>query len=96
MCDGMPVNQVTTLLQSTRFDNSWSRASGVKVQPIGVCADVKAWLAAQLNGSNLGAALRSAVQSDSLVSASLSRTKYGPDRVLAVKQSGSQLIVYVY
>ncbi|SEQ03612.1 hypothetical protein SAMN05428969_1645 [Devosia sp. YR412] len=95
-CDGMPANQVTRLLQSTRFDSSWSRASGVKVQPIAVCSDVRQWLTSQLSGSNLGAALRSAVQSDSLVNASLSRTSYGADRVLAVKQSGSQLIVYVY
>lgn len=95
-CDGMPANQVNRLLSSTRFDSSWSRASGVKVQPIGVCGDVKAWLNAQLGSSNLGASLRQAVQSDALISASLGRTQYGPDRVLAVKQSGSQLIVYVY
>lgn len=95
-CDGVPANQVTSLLRSTRFNSSWSRASGVKVQPIAVCPDVKAWLSAQLSGSNLGAALRSAVQSDELISASLGRTNYGPDRVLAVRQSGSQLIVYVY
>lgn len=95
-CDGMPANQVTRLMNSTRFDSSWMRASGVKVQPIGVCGDVKAWLNAQLGGSNLGAALRHAVQSDPLISASLGRTNYGAEDVLAVKQSGSQLIVYVY
>ena len=94
-CDGMPANQVSNLLQSTRFD-SWTRASGVKVQPVAVCGDVRAWLSAQLSGSGLGAALRQAVQSDALVSASLSRTSYGADRVLAVKQSGSQLVVFVY
>ena len=96
VCEGMPANQVNRLLSSTRFNSSWSRASGVKVQPIGVCGDVKAWLNAQLGGSNLGAALRQAVQSDALISASLSRTNYGAEDVLAVKQSGSQLIVYVY
>ena len=95
-CEGMPVNQVITLLRSTRFSSSWSRASGVKVQPIGVCSDVKAWLTSQLNDSNLGASLRQAVQSDALINASLSRTKFGAERVLAVKQNGSQLIVYVY
>lgn len=95
VCDGMPANQVSNLLQSTRFD-SWTRASGVKVQPVAVCGDVRAWLTSQLSGSNLGAALRQAVQSDALVSASLSRTSYGADRVLAVKQSGSQLVVFVY
>lgn len=95
-CSGVPANQVANLINSTQMSSSWGRASGVKIQPIAVCADVRAWLKQQFGTSGAGLALQQAVQSDPLMSASLSRTSYSADRVLAVRQSGSQLTLFVY
>lgn len=95
-CSDGSANQVVRAIRNTKLDASWLRASGVKIQRMEMCPEVKMWLAAQLKGSGLGSALRNAIQSDALVSASLSRTSYGPDRVFAVTQSGGQLHVFVY
>ncbi|UJW86856.1 hypothetical protein IM737_06300 [Devosia sp. SL43] len=96
VCDSGSANDVVRLIQNTKANASWVQASGVQVQRVDLCPEVKVWLAAQLQGSALGNALRSAVQSDALLSASLSRTSYGPDRVFAINKRGAQLIVYVY
>lgn len=95
-CDGGAANGVARLIQNTQADASWARASGVQVLRVDLCPEVELWLAAELKGSALGNALRAAVQGDALLSASLSRTSYGPDRVFAINKKGSQLIVYVY
>ena len=95
-CANGSANQVAQLIRSTQVDASWARASGVKVQRVDLCPEVKVWLAAQLQGSGLGNSLRAVVQSDALLSASLSRTSYGPDRVFAINERGGQLFVYVY
>lgn len=95
-CAGVPANQIARLIQSTRVDASWMRASNVSIQRVQVCPEVGVWLSSQLVGSGLGPVLQNAVASDALISASLSRSSYGPDRVFAVKHSGAQLTVYVY
>lgn len=95
-CSGQSANQISRLIRSTHVDASWTRASNVSIQRVDVCPDVKVWLASQLAGSGLGQMLQQAVLSDALISASLSRTSYGADDVIAVKHSGGQLIVYVY
>ena len=95
-CVGESANQIARLIQSTRVDASWMRASNVSIQRVEVCPDVKVWLSSQLAGSGLGPLLQNAVASDALISASLSRSSYGPERVFAVKHSGSQLTVFVY
>lgn len=95
-CVGASANQVQALLQSTRIDASWQRASNVAIKPVTICPDVRAWLAAALRDSGIGGVLSNAVRSDALLSASLSRSSFGPDRVFAVQRTGAQLTVYVY
>jgi hypothetical protein len=95
ICNGFSNAELQRLLQSTRIQG-WDRASGVNVQRVPLCPEQREWLAAQLPASSLGQQLRAAVSSDALISASLSRTSYGADRVLAVQRNGSQLTVYVF
>jgi hypothetical protein len=95
-CTNGSANDVARLIRDTRADASWAQASGVRVQRVDLCPEVKVWLAAQLQGSVLGNALRTAVQSDALLNASLSRTSYGAERVFAINEKGGQLVLYVY
>ncbi|MCR6634281.1 hypothetical protein [Devosia sp.] len=57
---------------------------------------MQTWLAAALTNSGLGNSLRSAINSDSLLSASIDRSSYNSNRVFAVQQRGNQLTVFVY
>ena len=95
-CVGESPAKLAQLVQSTRVDASWMRASNVAIKPVMVCPDVKVWLSGQLAGSGMGAAIQNAVMSDTLISASLSRSSYDANRVFAVKATGSQLTVFVY
>jgi hypothetical protein len=95
-CAGISNKDLERLIQSTRIDGSWSRASNVAVQRVALCPEQRSWLASALPASSVGQQLQSAVASDDLLSASLSRTSYSPDRVLAVRRDGSQLTVFVY
>lgn len=95
-CSGVSSQQLEQLLRSTRIDNSWRRASNVSIQRVPVCAEMRSWLAATLSQTGLGPNLHQAVVSDPLLSASLSRTSYSPDRVFAVQKSGNDLKVFVY
>jgi hypothetical protein len=95
-CVGISNRELERLLGGTRLDGSWNRASNVQIRPVQLCPEQRSWLAAALSSTNLGPGLRSAVSSDALLAASLSRTSYSPDRVFAVQQRGSELTVYVY
>jgi hypothetical protein len=95
-CAGQSPSQLVRLVQSTRVDASWARASNVQIQRVGVCPEIRVWLQGQLNGSGLGPVLHQAVMNDALISTSLGRASFNADRVFAVKRSGSQLTVYVY
>lgn len=88
--------EVQRLIQGTQIGGSWQRASNVQIRRVDMCPDMQTWLAAALTSSGLGNSLRSAISSDSLISASISRSSYNSSRVFAVKQSGNQLTVFVY
>lgn len=88
--------EVQRLIQGTQIGGSWQRASNVQIRRVDMCPDMQIWLAAALTSSGLGNSLRSAISSDSLISASISRSSYNSNRVFAVKQSGNQLTVFVY
>lgn len=95
-CTGISDRDLERLLQSTRIDGSWSRASGVNLQRVALCPAQRSWLASALPGSPIGQQLQAAIIQDALVSASLNRASFGPERVIAVRRDGSQLTVYVY
>jgi hypothetical protein len=88
--------EVQRLIQGTQIGGSWQRASNVQIRRVDMCPDMQTWLASALTSSGLGNSLRSAINSDSLISASISRSSYNSNRVFAVKQSGNQLTVFVY
>lgn len=95
-CVGMPASQVASLVRSTRLDAAWQSASNVEVQRVQMCPEVAAAVRSELRSSDFGQQLASAVVSDALINASLSRTQYDANDVLAVRHSGSQLVVFVY
>ncbi len=94
-CIGNDPNAALNLFQSTTF-NGWQRASNIEIVPLQLCASDRNRVAEVLSGQQNYGRLQSAVQGDSLISAALNRSSYGPERVLGVDRSGSKLIVYVY
>lgn len=88
--------QINELLAGSAVDASWSRASGVQVQRVEVCPELRSRLAEYLQTSGRGSAIQPAVRADSLISASLSRSPYSADHVFAVRKQGDRLVVYVY
>lgn len=95
-CSGTSPRQVERLIQGTQIGGSWQRASNVEIQRVDMCPEMQTWLAASLANSGLGNSLRSAINSDSLLSASIDRSSYNSNRVFAVHQRGNQLTVFVY
>ncbi len=95
-CRGISSSELERLISATRINGSWQRASNVAVQAVTICPEQRSWLAAALSSSGLGHALRSAIASDALLSASIARSSYNLDRVFAVQHSGGQLTVFVY
>jgi len=95
-CSGTSPREVQRLIESTQIGGSWQRASNVTINRVDLCPEMQTWLAAALTNSGLGNSLRSAISSDSLLSASLDRSSYNANRVFAVKQSGNKLTVFVY
>ncbi|WP_051961255.1 hypothetical protein [Devosia riboflavina] len=95
-CAGTSPRQVERLIQGTQIGGSWQRASNVEIQRVDMCPELQTWLAAALTNSGLGNSLRSAISSDSLLSASIDRSSYNANRVFAVHQRGNQLTVFVY
>ncbi|MBO9587481.1 hypothetical protein [Devosia sp.] len=95
-CAGTSPRQVERLIQGTQIGGSWQRASNVEIQRVDMCPELQTWLAAALTNSGLGNSLRSAISSDSLLSASMDRSSYNANRVFAVHQRGNQLTVFVY
>lgn len=95
-CTGISNAELERLIGSTRLDGSWNRASNVQIRPVAICPEQRSWLAAALASTNLGHGLRSAIASDALLAASLTRSSYSADRVFAVQHRGSQLTVFVY
>ncbi len=94
-CKTTNVKQIAQLVRSTRFE-SWKRVSNVQLQRVPMCRDIAKRVRSELQASKLGRQLQAAVQSDTLVRESLSRTRYGADDVLAVRRNGSSLVIYVY
>lgn len=88
--------EINGLMAGSSDTTSWSSASGVQVQRIEVCPELRNWLQEYLRTSGRSGNLAPAVQADALISASLSRSSYGTDKVFAVKKQGDRLVVYVY
>lgn len=76
--------------------SSWRRAANVQVIPVRLCQSARAQVSSILDGSPSILALRGAAASDSLITASLARTRYDIEDIFAVRQAGGQLTVYVY
>jgi hypothetical protein len=99
-CRGFSASQASALIKSGDYSpgamSSWSRASGVELTRVPMCQQLKVQVSAALSRSGLAGQIQQAAARDSLVSASLGRTNYGADDVMAIRQSGSKLIVYVY
>ena len=75
---------------------AWQRAANVQVIPIALCPDARAIIAQLLGKSPKIQLLQRAVTMDNLIMASLSRTKYDANDVVAVQRRSGQLVVYVY
>ena len=75
---------------------AWMRAANVQVVPIKLCPPAKKQVAALLAKSQKINLLRRAVISDALITASLGRTRFDANDVIAVQRKGAQLVVYVY
>lgn len=95
-CAGVTPAELERLILSTRIDASWQRATNVDIRRINVCPELRPHLAAALRQTGLGNSLRSAIAGDALVAATLDRSSYGANRVFAARQSGRDLIVFVY
>ena len=97
------VNNTKQLLQvasagkiSAAEIKAWMRAANVQVVPIKLCPAAKKQVAQILAKSKKINLLRRAVMSDALITASLGRTRYDANDVVAVQRKGGQLVVYVY
>jgi hypothetical protein len=75
---------------------SWQRSANVRIVPVKLCTATRSQVAQLLRSSEKVMVLRSAVDRDSLISASLDRTSYRSSNVFAVDRSGEQLTVYVF
>lgn len=75
---------------------AWMRAANVQIVPIKLCPAAKKQVAALLAKSQKINLLRRAVMADALITASLGRTSYDANDVVAVQRKGGQLVVYVY
>ena len=75
---------------------AWQRYANVQVIPIKLCPAAKKQVAQILARSQKVNLLRRAVMADALISASLGRTKYDVNDVVAVQRQKAQLVVYVY
>lgn len=75
---------------------SWQRSANVRIVPVKLCTATRSQVAQLLRSSEKVMVLRSAVDRDSLISASLDRTPYRSSNVFAVDRSGEQLTVYVF
>jgi hypothetical protein len=100
MCNGAAPQAISQLLQRQNYSasalNNWRRASNVRIVPIKLCPVVRHNVsrAVAMNG-NVGL-VQSYAAADPLISASLSRARYGAGNVLAVDQSKGMLTVFVY
>ena len=94
-CVGNDPSSAIRLFQSTTF-SGWQRASNIEIVPLQFCAADRSQVSQVLGSEPSYGQLQSAVRSDSLISAALNRSSYGPERVLGVDRTGSSLIVYVY
>lgn len=100
-CDsGISASQASKLIRSGNYSpravSSWSGASSVELTRVAMCPQMRLQVEAALSRSGLAGQIQQAALGDSLVSASLSRTHYDAGDVLAIRHSGSKLIVYVY
>lgn len=75
---------------------AWQRFANVQIVPIQLCPPAKKQVGVILGKSQKINLLRRAVMSDNLIMATLSRTRYKPNDVVAVERKSGQLIVYVY
>jgi hypothetical protein len=89
-----------TELLRTHYDSGlsrqWSRATGVNVVRVPVCAQLRGALGRALAGDpNIGR-MQQMAEGDSLISTSVARSGSSPGRVLGVGQRGNGVTVYVY
>jgi hypothetical protein len=99
-CIGPEGQQVLNFAAKQGYDqrsfSAWSRASNIQVIPVKLCAQARRAVAKAVTGSGNILGLQSYAAADPLINASLSRTRYRSNNVLAVIQQGSTLAVYVY
>jgi|SRR5215217_7926851 len=96
VCSGTSPREVERLIRNTSVGANWQGASNVQIRRVDLCPEVQTWLASALTSTGLGPSLRSAIQSDALLSASIGRSSYSVDRVFAVQNRGNQLTLFVY
>lgn len=96
VCQGVSGRELENLILGTRIDDTWRRARAVDVRRVNICPEHRAWLAAALRQTGLNRTLQTAIASDALLAATLSRTSHSADRVFAVRNDGSRLTVFVY
>lgn len=94
-CMGPDAARLLQIAQQSAPVEQWQRASNVRIVRIDVCPEARNKLLSAMRSSGLGSILWSAAARDTLIAASLSRTSYGAENVLAVQQTGNELTVYV-
>jgi hypothetical protein len=99
-CDLQQGRQILQIAAAGQYGgsavSSWQRATNVRIVPMRVCAATRQQLSNILSQSSKVNQLHGYVAGDALISASLSRGKYGVGNVFAVERAGPELTVYVY
>lgn len=75
---------------------AWQRSANVQIVPIKLCPAARKQVAAIFAKSQKINLLQRAAMSDTLIAASLGRTRYDAGDVAAVERKGGQLVVYVF
>lgn len=95
--DGRKVLQLATKAKLTRQTIAgWQRAANVRIVPVKLCPQARAQVAKIFKASKKINMLQHAVTADTLISASLGRSRHDAGDVFAVDRQGSELTVYVY
>lgn len=94
-CGGLDAGRAVALYESSS-SGDWNQASSIEIVPVELCGNARQAVASYLQNSAGIGNMRSAVASDPLINAALSRTSYDADRVLAVTRTDNRLTVYVF
>lgn len=95
--DGRKVLQLASKAKLTRqVIAGWQRAANVRIVPVKLCPQARAQVAKIFAASKKIKLLQHAVTADTLIAASLDRSRHDAGDVFAVDRQGSELTVYVY